>query len=60
MNPDEHKAIIERGTEIQWLKFAEHLRENYGYLLNLNLCLRIAEDAKEFASNETSEVRANG
>ena len=42
-------------TQIQWLKFAEHLRENYGYLLNLNLCLRIAEDAKNFVASEGGE-----
>jgi hypothetical protein len=34
---------------IRWLKFAESLRERYAYLLNLDFCLRIARDAREFA-----------
>jgi hypothetical protein len=38
--------------DIQWLKFAEQLRERYALLLNLDLCLQIAEDAKEFVKRE--------
>ena len=41
---------------ISWLKFAEQLREKYSYLLNLDLCLRIAKDAKEFVTGG-SDVR---
>ena len=43
--------------EIQWLKFAEQLRERYALLLNLDLCLQIAEDAKEFVKSESGAVK---
>jgi hypothetical protein len=60
MTPNERKAIIERGAEIQWLKFAERLSENYRYLLNLDLCLRIAEDAKNFVASESAGAAGAG
>lgn len=41
---------------ISWLKFVELLRERYGYLLNTDLALRIAKDAKEFVKSETGAV----
>jgi len=35
--------------QINWIKFAEILAERYEYLLNADLCLHIAQDAREFA-----------
>ena len=45
---------------ISWLKFAEQLAEGYGYLLNLDLCLRIAKEAKEFVKAETGGAVKDG
>ena len=39
-------------NSIQWLKFAERLRAEYEYLLNPDLYLLIAKQAREFVKTE--------
>lgn len=39
--------------DIQWLKFAQILAARYDYLLNGELAVQMAEDAKEFVKAET-------
>ena len=43
--------------QIDWLDFANILREKYVYLLNADLCLHIAKDAKEFVKAEIGAVK---